>query len=172
MVFKNRKKGFSKGFTLIELVLYMGLMSILVGVLGSVFATIVDVQLETEATSSVDQDGRYILSKLLYDVKTATAIGTPGSAGVTSSTLQMTVNSVSYTYSLDSGGNLQVLNNFGTNILNSYDSQISNLSFQRIGNGGSNDTIKTSFTVTSRTQRKSGPESRTFQTTLTRDYRL
>jgi type II secretory pathway pseudopilin PulG len=165
------KKNYNKGFTLVELVVYMGIMSILVGVLGSVFAAIVDVQLESEATASVDQDGRYILSKLLYDMKSASLLTTPSGAGSTSSTLQITVNAIPYIYSLDGSGNLQVVNHYGTNVLNSYDSQISGLSFQRIGTGGSNDTVRVNFTVTSRTLRNTGPESRSFQTTLSRDYR-
>lgn len=166
------RRSLRKGFTLIELVLYMGMMSILVGVLGMIFATIVDVQLESEAASSVDQDGRYILSKLLYDTKSATTIVEPSDPGETSSTLQMNINGVGYTYSVNAGGNLQVVNNYGSNTLNGFDSQVSNVSFQRIGNGSGSDTLRFNFTVTSRTQRPSGPESRDFQTTLSRDYRL
>lgn len=159
-----------KGFSLVELLVYMGLLSVLVGVLSMVFASIVDVQLRSESASSVDQNGRYILSKLLYDVRSATSVSTPASPGNTSSTLQMLVNNITYTYSLN-GTNLQLVNNYGTNVLNGYDTQVSAVSFKRLGAGDSNDTIQVSFTLTSITQPHGRAESRTFQTTLSRDYK-
>lgn len=174
MIFiRQFKKKAQNGFSLIELVIYMGVFSILVMVLSTVFAQIVGVQLESEATAAVDQDGRFLMSRLLYDMKSATAINTPASLGVSSPTMQILVNGITYTYSLNAGGNLQVVNNYGTNMLNSFDSQISGLTFTRIGSGGSNDTVRVNFTVTSRTRKMSGTgvESRSFQTTLGRDYR-
>lgn len=169
---KNVKKK-QIGFTLIELVLYAGLLSILVGVMGVMFGQIVDVQLESEATAGVDQDGRYILGKMIYEMKSLNrgdTIVTPANPGNTSTTLQLNVNSINYTYSLDSNGNL-VLTNGSTgvsDVLNGWQSSVSNLSFQRIGAGGSNDTIRVTFTINSRVQQSSGIESRTFQTTLAR----
>jgi type II secretory pathway pseudopilin PulG len=165
------KKTAQRGFTLIELVLYAGLLSILVGVMGVMFGQIVDVQLESEATSGVDQDGRYILGKMIYDMKslnTSDTIATPANPGNTSTTLQLNINSTNYTYSLDGNGNLVLTNNATgeANVLNGWQTSVSNLSFQRIGAGGSNDTIRVSFTINSRVQQHSGVESRSFQTTL------
>ena len=164
-----------KGFTLIELVIYMGVFSILIGVLSSLFGSIVEVQLESTATSNVNQDGRYLLSKLLYDVKsasasaTAAAIVVPANPGDQTSTLQITVNSINYTYSLDANGNLQVVNGSTnqTDVLNSYNTSVSGLTFTRIGNGGSNDTVNVAYTIKSRTKESSGqPDTESFQTTL------
>jgi type II secretory pathway pseudopilin PulG len=160
----------ARGFTLVELLIYMGLLTVLVGVLSMVFASIIDVQLRSESNSSVDQDGRYILSRMLYDVKGASSITTPANAGNTSSTLQMLVNNITYTYSLDGSGNLQLTNNNGINALNGYDTQVSGLNFQRLGAGDSNDTIRMTFTITSRTSPHNQAETKTYQTTLSRDY--
>lgn len=162
-----------KGFTLIELVLYAGLLSILVGVMGMMFGQIVDVQLESEATASVDQDGRYILGKMIYDTKslnTTDAVISPANPGDTTTSLQLQINSINYTYSLDSNSNLVLTNGATgeTNVLNSWQSSVSGLNFQRIGAGGSNDTVRVSFTINSRVQQHSGVESRSFQTTLAR----
>ncbi len=163
------KKTALKGFTLIELVLYIGILTILLSVLSSIFTSIVDVQLQSTATSSVNQDGRYLLSKLLYDVKSSSAILVPANPGSQSSTMQLTINSINYTYSVNGSGNLQVVNNSTseTNVLNSYDTSISALTFNRVGNGGSSDTVRVSYTVTGRTIERAGQqEARTFQTTL------
>jgi prepilin-type N-terminal cleavage/methylation domain-containing protein len=174
-----RRKSARKGFTLIELVIYVGIFSILIGVMSAMFGSILDVQLESESTSSVDQDGRYLLSKLTYDFKTMNPalsssdpdkIDPPKNPGDTSPTLKMRLNSVDYVYSLNSSNNLQVQNvsTGETNILNSVGTSVTGLSFQRIGSGGSNDTIRVNFTVKSRTLRTTGYESRSFQTTLAR----
>ena len=164
----NRKRSQLKGYSLIELVLYIGILAILLAVLTSIFTSIVDVQLESSATSSVNQDGRYLLSKLLYDVKSSSSIVIPATPGTQSSTLQLTINSINYTYSLNGSSNLQVVNNTTNevNVLNSYDTTISGLTFTRIGNGGSNDTVRVSYTVKSRTTQRSGQETKTFTTTL------
>lgn len=166
-IIKKRHFSLQKGFTLIELVIYMGILSILMSVLTGLFGAIIDVQLESESRSSVDQDGRYILSRLAHDMRSADAIVIPANPGdLPSDTLQITINSVDYIYSLDFGGNLQVENNLGITLLNSFDTQVSDLTFTRIGTGGSNDTVRIDYTITSEIQRPSGPESQSFQTTL------
>lgn len=159
-----------KGFTLIELVIYMGILTILLSVLSSIFGAIVDVQLESTATSSVDQDGRYILAKLTHDVASSSAILLPLNPGDQTNTLQLTINSINYTYSLDSNKNLQIVNNSTneTNVLNSYDTYLSGLTFTRIGSGDSNDTVRVSYTLISRTSEITRQETKTFQTTLGR----
>ncbi len=156
-----------KGVTLIELLMYMALLTILVTLISGIFASVLDSQLEAEASSAVDQDGRYLMAKLTRDMQSASAITQPA-AGQQGSTLQITVNSINYTYTSNGSGNLQLTNNNGTDNLNSFGTSVSNLNFQRIGSGGTNDTIRVSFTVTSRTKRSSGPqnETRNFETTL------
>jgi len=158
-----------KGFTLIELVLYVGIFSILVTVLSAIFASIVTVQLDAKAVSSVDQDGRYIMGKLFYDMR-ASSIASPSASGQQTSTLQLQRNSINYTYSLDSNSNLQIknLSTNEVNVLNGYDTKVTGLSFLRLGTGGSNDTIQLNYTVTSKISKPSGTESRSFQTTLGR----
>jgi type II secretory pathway pseudopilin PulG len=165
-----KQKKINKGYTLIEFVIYTGILAILLGVLSSIFTSIVDVQLESTATSSVNQDGRYLLSKLLYDAKSASTSGilAPANPG-TASTMQLTINSINYTYSASSSGNLQVVNNStgAANALNSYDTSISGLTFTRVGNGGSSDTVRVAFTLKSRTVERAGvQETKSFQTTL------
>lgn len=139
---------------------------ILIGVLTTVFGQILDVQLESKATSSVDQNGRYLLARLTHDLQSASAIVTPATPGQQSDTLQITVNSIDYIYSLDSSGNVLLTQNSISNQLNSQSVTISALSFTRIGNGDSNDTVRVGFTVTTKTRQAKGLEQKSFQTTL------
>lgn len=158
---KNKKW---QGFTLVELSIYMGIFVTLLLILTNLFSQVIDVQLESQATSSVEQDGRYILTKFLYDMNRASSITAPA-LGAAASTLQIVVSGVTYTYSIDGNNNLILTNNNGTDMLNGYDSSISNLSFQQIGNVGGKNTIQIQFRVTSKTTRPSGPEVRNYQTT-------
>lgn len=157
-----------RGFTLIELVLYMGILVMLLAVLSSIFSAIVDVQLNSSSLSSVDQDGNYLLGKFTYDVASSSAILTPASPGNQTSTLQLTINSINYTYSLNGSNNLQVVNNSTsqTDVLNSYNTSVSGLTFTRIGSGGNSDTVQVSYAIRSRIKERGGYETKSFTTTL------
>lgn len=156
-----------KGFTLVELLIYMGLLSILLGVLTSIFVTALDVQLESESSSAIVQDGNYILSKLAADMHKATNISIPNSLGTTNDNFEIVVDGVNYNYSIDANENLVLENDLGTDSLNSYDSRIANLSAQRLGNAGKiEDNLRISFTITSRIRKPSGFETKNFQTNL------
>src|SRR5438105_2943179 len=135
----NKKFSISQGFTIVEMLLYMGILSVLVTVLSMVLVTLLDAQLESKSVSDVDQDGRYLMAKFAYDLHMAQSINTPATAGAQLSTMQTTMNSLNYTYSLNNG-NLQIAQGGNTDILNSSENNISGLTFKRVGNGGVNDT--------------------------------
>lgn len=154
-----------RGFTVVELILYMGILTILLTVLTEVFGSILDTQLESQAVSSVEQDARFILSRLTYDIMNAQSITTPINLGDQTQTLQLTKSGIDYTYSV-AGGNFSLTDNFGTDQLNSFDSTISNLSFTRLGASSGKPTITIEFTLTSLTRQAKGPETKSFQTTV------
>lgn len=161
-IFKNRK-----GFTLIELLLYMGIFSILLTVSLQMFGSVFELQLESQATSSVDVDGKFILSRFGYDIARADSITTPVSVGQSSSSMTIVTSGQSITYSL-SDGNLNLTNSTlgTTDQLNSNESVVSDLSFLRLeGSSGGKDLIQISFTLTSETTQRSGKEVRAFGTT-------
>ena len=166
----NFKFQIKRGFTLIEIIIYMALLSIFLLTLTDIFVSILDVQLESDATSAVEQDGRFILSRMAYDIPRASSIDIPPQIGQTRSNLRMTIGGVTYEYA-ENGGNLQLTNNLGTSNLNGSETAVSNLSFQKIANSavvGTKETIKINFTIESITQRTQGPEVRNFQTTVGR----
>jgi prepilin-type N-terminal cleavage/methylation domain-containing protein len=160
-----------KGFSLIELIIYMGLLSMLLVILSQVFTSIIQSRLDSESTASIDQDANYLLSRFTYDISRAQGISEPqdyASNHNPSTALTIAVGSDSYRYSVNAG-NLQLTNALGTDILNSYNSTISNLLFTRIGNGASPsnyDSIKINFTITSKVTRSSGKEARNYEITV------
>ncbi len=168
--FLNKKNIFSqRGVTVVELLLYMAILSVLLTILTSVFISALDVQSESNASSSVEQDGNYIIARLAYDMHRANSINFPASDGATSTdNFQIIINAVNYKYSVDSNNNLILTVSSVPNNLNGYGSSISNFSVLRLGNGVGKieDTLKINFTVTSRTKRQSGYEIKDFETNL------
>ncbi len=154
-----------RGFTLVELAVYGGLLAIFLLVLTQIFSSVLDVQLESEATSAVAQDGRYILLRLSYDVGRATAITIPATLGSQTNTLQLTIGGIPFTYATNSG-NLVLTNALGSTSLNSPGTSISNVSFRRLGNPEGDNTVRMNYTVTSVVTRPQGVETQDFQTTL------
>ena len=156
-----------KGTTIVELMLYMTILSVLLVILTNVFTSALDVQSESVASSSVEEDGNYILARMDYDVHRAQSINVPTANGQTANYFQIAIGGVNYSYGLDGNNNLVLTSNLVANNLNNYGTSISNLSVQRLGNtGGVEDTLNISFTVTSRTKRISGYETKNFDTTL------
>lgn len=154
-----------KGFTLVELLIFMAIYSVLIVMTTNILTSTIDIKLQSEATSSVQEDGNFILARLTHDMSQATDIVTPV-LGTPSSTLQLTINGVNHTYQLNTN-NLQITNSLGTDNLNSYSTRISNLNFTRLGNSGGKNAVQVSFTLTSRTTNTNGSvESKNFLTTL------
>lgn len=142
----------------------MAMLSVLLVVLTGIFNSTLDVKLESESISNVEEDGRFITAKLIYDINRAESITLPANLGDTSSTLAITVDGVSETFSL-TNGNMEITKNGILDVLNGFDTTVSNLSFQRLGKANGKNSIKIIFTVTSITQRAKGPEIKTFETT-------
>lgn len=150
---------------MIELAVYMGILAILLLVLTSFFVTALDVQLESQSTSAVEQDSRFILNRLSYDITSADDMTIPINAGNTDTSLRLVKSGINYTYALNEN-NLTLTDNTGTDVLNSPDSIISGLSFKRVHYTGGRPTVQIKFTVTSVTKAKSGKNSQSFQTTI------
>lgn len=156
-----------KGFTLVELIMSMGIMTILMAVFTGIFSSIIDTTLDSTATSGVDQDGKFIIARLAYDMQRSSEIVTPAAPGsVTNPTLTVKINSIDYTYSMDASGNLLLTDNSGSNNLNGHTTQVSDLTFQRLGIGDTTDTVQVKFRLTSKIKEPSGTETKAFQTTI------
>src|SRR3989344_1976748 len=140
-----------RGFTLIELLVTMGIMAVLITLIANVFVTLLDTQLESASASVVEIDGRFVLSRLIYDIHRAAQVVTPAAAGETSPGWTLNIDGTNHTYTVTDS----VLYLDGSARLTGIDTTISGLSFTRVGNGGGDDTLQLSFTVTSLAQSQS-----------------
>lgn len=153
------------GFTLVELLIYMGLLTILMTILTRIFTGINDVQLQNVATGAVEEDGRFLYTRLAYDIGRAASVVTPATLGEQTNTLTIMIGSVANTYSINST-NIILANDQGAYQLNSVGTQISNLSFRRLGNVNGKDSIQVHYTLTSTTVQVSGPDTKEIETTI------
>ena len=154
----------ANGTTMVELLLYMGIFSMLLIIFLQIFSMTLDSQTESKSTSSIAQDSKFIISRLSYDLSLAQTINSPN-LGSWGSTLQFTKNSVTYTYTL-TNGNLTLTDNIETDRLNSLNTTVSNTSFKRLGNSNGKNNIQAQFTLTSIALCTSSPRTETFQATV------
>lgn len=157
-------KSNNKGFTLVELIIYMGLLTVLVLIFTEIFTSIIDNQLSSKNTSNVADDGRYIYSRFIYDVGRAAEVVEPANFGDTSSTMRLVVEGQNYTYSLQNN-NLVVADPTGSYALNGEGSSISNLLFTKVGNPNAKDTVRINFTISGKVTTRGISDQQIFQTT-------
>lgn len=151
-------KKLNSGITIVEILVYIGLLSIFLIIMIDVFTTSVNLKLASESASSLQQDSQFILSKLTSDMSQATSVVEPSNLGETTQTLILD----EIVYSLNDG----TLTRDGVN-LNGTDTQIQNISFTRVGNLNGVPTIKINFEIVSKiTKQGQNVGSQVFQTTL------
>ena len=136
------------GFTIVELLIYMSLMGIFLLVLLDIFTMTLNSKLASESTSTLNQDSRYILAKLSYDINNADSVTIPV-LGSTGSSLQLIKDGLTYTYA-SSSGNFTVNEGGVIMSMNGIDTSLDNLSFINIGNVGGEPTIQINYTLRSK----------------------
>ncbi|HKB88059.1 MAG TPA: prepilin-type N-terminal cleavage/methylation domain-containing protein [Patescibacteria group bacterium] len=142
-------KKIQNGFTIVELMIYMALLSVFILVLLDIFVTTLNFKLQSESTSALNQDARAILANLNYNVYNA------GAATVASST-QLSLDSGAKVYQLSSGDLL--LNSVK---LNSANTKVDSISFTKVGT-----TIRVSYTLESLIETQGVAKNQSIDATL------
>lgn len=159
----TKKLKIIKGFTLVELLIYIGLMGIFLLVLLDIFTATLNTKLSSESTSALNQDTRYILAKLTYDINNADSVVSPALGG-SGSSLQLLTNGVTYTYA-SSSGNFTKSGSTPSN-LNGWDTTLTALTFKNTGVSGGKPAIQITFTLQSKITVNTSMASRTVNTTI------
>ncbi|MEK7103029.1 MAG: prepilin-type N-terminal cleavage/methylation domain-containing protein [Patescibacteria group bacterium] len=100
---KNYQKRLSRGFTLIELLVYIGVLAVIMLVLTNTVIALNRGWGRVVAQSEVNANMRVALDKIGKDIKSASAVVTPASAGASASSLSLTIGSDTVTYCITSG---------------------------------------------------------------------
>lgn len=158
-------KTISKGFTLIELLVYIGLSSVLIALMSQIFLATLGVRIESQSTTNVQQDARFILSRIAYDVRRASTMTAP-SSGQTGSTLTLVIHEQGvdreYIYSVQ-GTDLVLTTGSDTDPINSNGTKIESIAFQRIG-----ETVEITMTLVGNEQVSPGQQVLSVRTTVGR----
>lgn len=163
-VFPLGKTNGQRGFTLIELIIYIGLLTVMVLVLTEIFLTILDNQSSSQDTSNVAADGRYIYSRFIYDVNRAELISSPSTYSSPSASMTLVINGQNYTYSLSSN-NLTLTDPSGVYRLNGQGTVLTTLSFTKVGTTSAKPTMQMSFVIKGITPINGVINQEAFQTT-------
>ena len=159
------KKYLSKGFSLIEVIIYGALLSVFMLIMSDLFVSTLDVKLESDATSVLEQDARFILTRFMYDIPRADQIVLPANIGDVQNQLVLEIGGASYSYGVN-GENLELVADLVSGNLNGSETKVSGVSFERVGNTDGKNSIRLNFTLESVTKRRGGVEVRSFQTTI------
>lgn len=108
-----RVKELSRGVSLLELLIYIALLSVILLVISSAFISISKTGGSVDARTEVNSNARFASNKMIQDIKSASAVSVPTTVGATGSTLEITVSGDTILYDV-SGGQLRRKVNAGT----------------------------------------------------------
>lgn len=108
-----RKKTFNskQGFTLLELLIYVAVLSIITLAIADIFIVFNRGRGQTEARTEVNSDLRFVFNKIKADLSAASDLITPSLGGTSSTTLEMTVGSSTVKYYISGESLVRRVNN-------------------------------------------------------------
>ena len=162
MKFKFKK---TAGFSLVELIIYVGLSLVILTVITSLFISVLESQTRSQIGSVLEQDGKYIISKLSYEITQADDLVIPANLSQQSSQLQLTSSGQTVSFSL-SGQTLSLSKNLNTYKLHSPEIEVSSFQVTRLGNVDGQQALTINLTLTSLNQTAGGPSTKDYQTTV------
>ena len=135
-----------KGFTLIELILYIAIVTIMVSSLIPFAWSVIEGGTKSATEQEVSSNGRYIMERIKYEIRRASGI-----TSVSLTSLSLTNFAPDTTTVIDySGGNVRINKN-GTGVinLNSNDVTIQNLWFTNYTSGSVTKNVQVNMTLRS-----------------------
>lgn len=137
-----------KAFTLIELIIFMGIFSVLIFIFTDIFVSALKTKTLEEATASVNQDANFILMKLQYDINNASSVTQP-ELNNTSESLYITIDGVGVLYRMNAGRLERVVGTEAVS-LNGYNTTLTSLYFKNMGTPEGKSTVKIALTLESK----------------------
>jgi len=137
------------GYTLIELLLYVAMASVLLMSVTFFFGLSVDARVKNQSIAEVNDQGVIAMNYITQTIRNATSVASPAAAGSGASlTLVVPTGSLSPTVFNLNGTTLQVTEGVGSAVaLTSDDVQVTNLTFKNLTRPGTNGNVQVSFTL-------------------------
>ena len=138
-----------KGFTLIEVIVYIAIMSTIVIALSSLFSVLLQTRVRNQTVTEVDQVGVNLMQKITQTIKNSSGINSPAK-GTSSSILSLSnaVSSINPTVFSLNANNILITEGVNSSvILNSNTISISSLTFQNVSGTSNLGNIKITFII-------------------------
>lgn len=141
-----------KAFTLVELILYVALASMMVIVVAAYYGSILDVEQKSEAENTVDTEATFLMQSITQNIRNASAITLPTAGNSASSlTLVMTNSAVNPTVIDLNAGDVRITEGVvptATPVsLKSNRINVTSLTFTNLTRSGSSGIIRVAMTV-------------------------
>jgi competence protein ComGC len=138
-----------RGFSLIELLLFAAIFSIVMVIFITILVTVTRVQTRQSSVAEVNSQSQFLLQKIQYYVQASSLIDMPKDTPTTTLKLRMAASSSDPTYIYASGTAiyLKQTDSGAPQALNSNKVNVSSLSFTKRSNSPSHDSVDVSFVV-------------------------
>jgi prepilin-type N-terminal cleavage/methylation domain-containing protein len=128
---KNNIFESKRGYTLLELLIYIAVLSVMTVIVADTFIMLSKGQGNIEAKSELNSNLNFALEKIKRDVSAASALNEPFTAGGSSSVLDVTVGADSVKYALDNGRLTRQVGLQAPDYITSDKVKVSSLNFSR-----------------------------------------
>ncbi len=138
-----------KGFTLIEMVLYIGISAVILSALGTMISMSYQIRAKQLIISEVEQQGTEITQIINQTIRNSSSITTPIATASGSSLTLVFADVTKNPTVFDLSGTALFINEGGTGVvaLSNSKVQISDLSFSNLSRASTPGTVKFNFTV-------------------------
>jgi prepilin-type N-terminal cleavage/methylation domain-containing protein len=138
-----------RGFTLIEFLIYIAIVSLFLVLVSGFFWNIVFGNIKESSYQEVQQNGRFALTKIIQETKKSTGINSP-LPGFSSDTLSLTIAAANLNptvFKLTNGKLTITKGNGGTYELTSDQVKVSNLQFTNLSYPNTPGTVRIEMTI-------------------------
>lgn len=149
----------SSGFTLVELIVYMGLFMGFLALLSGVLVSTLQSQQQSIETARIEQDSHYLFSRLNYDINRAEELLVPFENGDIQPSLTLSTGEEEISYLLENE-RLKIVTNTSADVLTSPGIAVKQFQVRRLGNEEGFPSIKIRIDLESKYGDREFPESR------------
>jgi prepilin-type N-terminal cleavage/methylation domain-containing protein len=122
------------GFSLMELLIYMAIVSVIVVVLANIFIALSKGRGQVESRTEVSTALRFSIAKINQDIKAASSVVTPATASSTASSLVLVIGETETIYDIADGALRRTIGTQEPEIITSSSVVVNNILFTRFEN--------------------------------------
>lgn len=158
-----------KGFTVLEVLVYTAIFTLVVGAFITMLVAITQVQTRQSASAEVEQQSQFLLQQLQYYIQGASLVELVQDTATSTLKLRMTASSTDPTIITLNGGVVYLQQGSGAQQpLTTNKVSVSNVTFTKRSNAPSHDSVDVAFTVAYNTSNVTQAFSQALQTSIAR----